>query len=126
MSNIKTVEEIFANENLDANAITISGIPERHIEAVKAIAKLFVVVDHHNPNFQPDYTDYDQRKYEPIFDMGSPSGVGFSYCVCADWLTDSGVGARLVSESRETTKLIAENYPELYEKIMVYQRELKK
>lgn len=126
MSNIKTVEEIFANENLDANAITISGIPERHIEAVKAIAKLFVVVDHHNPNFQPDYTDYDQRKYEPIFDMGSPSGVGFSYGDFVDWLAGSGVGARLVSESRETTKLIAENYPELYEKIMVYQRELKK
>jgi hypothetical protein len=126
MSNISTVEEIFALENLNANEITISGIPERHIEAVKAIAKLFVVVDHHNPNFQPDYTNYSQDKFEPFFELGSPSGVGFSFHVCDHWATDSGVGARLVSESRKTTRLIAENYPELYEKFMVYQRELKK
>lgn len=126
MSNIKTVEEIFALENLDANEITISGIPERHIEAVKAIAKLFVVVDHHNPDFQPDFNDYNQDKFEPIHEMGSPAGVGFSYDGCERWLTVSCVGARLVSESRKTTRLIAENYPELYEKFMVYQRELKK
>ena len=126
MSNIKTVEEIFALENLDVNEITISGVPERHIEAVKAIAKLFVVVDHHNPNFQPDYKDYSQDKFEPVFEIGSPAGVGFSYDGFAGWDTSSAVGARLVSESRKTTKLIAENYPELYEKFMVYQRELKK
>jgi hypothetical protein len=126
MSNIKTVEEIFALENLNANEITISGIPERHIEAVKAIAKLFVVVDHHNPNFQPDYTDYNQDKFEPFFEMGSPAGVGFSYDDCASWPAFSDVGARLVSESRKTTKLISKNYPELYQKFMVYQRELKK
>jgi hypothetical protein len=126
MSTIKTVEEIFVIENLDANAITISGIPDRHIEAVKALAKLFVVVDHHNPNFQPDYNNYNQDKFEPIHEMGSPSGVGFSFYDCVCWHTFSHVGARLVSESRKTTRLIAENYPELYEKFMVYQRELKK
>lgn len=126
MSNIKTVEEIFAIENLDAKAITISGIPERHIEAVKAIAKLFVVVDHHNPNFQPDYTNSSQYKFEPVFDIGSPSGVGFSCNGYDSWTSNSSFGARLVSESSENTKLIVENYPELYEKIMVYQRELKK
>jgi hypothetical protein len=125
MSTIKTVEEIFALENLDANAITISGIPERHIEAVIAVAKLFVVVDHHNPSFQPDYKDYSQPKFEPFFELGSPSGVVFSYHDCVAWRTHSGVGARLVSESRTTTELIAENYPELYKKFMVYQRELK-
>jgi hypothetical protein len=126
MSTIKTVEEIFALESLDANAITISGIPDRHIEAVKALAKLFVVVDYHNPNFQPDYNNYNQDKFEPIHEMGSPSGVGFSFRDYGNWHSHSGVGARLVSESRKTTRLIAENYPELYEKFMVYQRELKK
>ncbi len=126
MSTIQTVEEIFAIENLDVNAITIGGIPERHIEAVKAIAKLFVVVDYHNPNFQPDFLNYEQDKISPVHKMGSPSGVGFSYYVYGHWDATSVVGSRLVSESVETTKLIAENYPELYEKFMVYQRELKK
>lgn len=126
MSNIKTVEEIFAKENLDVNAITITGIPERHIEAVKAIAKLFVVVDYHNPNFQPDFAEYSQDKFNPIFDMGSPSVARFSFDGDGYRGTHSYVGSRLVSESRKTTRLIAENYPELYEKFMVYQRELKK
>jgi hypothetical protein len=126
MSNIITVEEIFANENLDANAITIAGIPERHIEAVKAIAKLFVVVDHHNPNFQPDFTDYSQDKFEAVFDMGSPSGARFAFNDSDYWWACSFVGSRLVSESRKTTRLISENYPDLYKAFMVYQRELKK
>lgn len=126
MNNIITVEEIFANENLDANEIIITGIPERHIEAVKAIAKLFVVVDHYNPDFQPDYTDFSQPKFEPIFELGSPSGARFAFVDGGSWGTVSYVGSRLVSESRVTTRLIAENYPELYQKFMVYQRELKK
>lgn len=126
MSNISTVEEIFANENLDANAITVSGIPERHIAAVIAMAKLFVVVDHHNPDFQPDYSDFSQPKYEPIFELGSPSGARFAFYDHDYCWTFSGVGSRLVSESSAKTRLIAENYPELYKEIMVYERELKK
>ncbi len=126
MSNISTVEEIFANQNLDANAITVTGIPERHIAAVIAMAKLFVVVDHHNPDFQPDYTKSSQIKYEPIFDMSSPSGARFAFHGHGGWRTASGVGSRLVSESSAKTRLIAENYPELYKEIMVYQREPKK
>ena len=59
MSKIATIEQIFESENLDANAIVVTGIPERHIEAVKAIAKLMVATDYHNPNFKPDFTDYD-------------------------------------------------------------------
>ncbi|WP_035677883.1 hypothetical protein [Flavobacterium limnosediminis] len=125
MKDHKTVEEIFALENLDANAVTVTGIPERHVEAVIAIAKLFVVVDHENPDFQPDFTKYEQRKYSPVADMGSPSGVGFSYYDFVLWNTYSLVGARLVSESREKAKAIFENYPDLYKAFMVYQREIK-
>ncbi|MGQ7945040.1 hypothetical protein [Flavobacterium sp. WC2509] len=120
-----TIEQIFESENLDVNAIVISGIPERHIEAVKAIAKLMVATDYHNPNFQPDFTDYDQGKYSPIALMGSPSGVGFSYYYYGFWDTLSDVGSRLVSESRETAKLIFQNHEDLYKRFMVYEREVK-
>jgi hypothetical protein len=126
MSKIISVEEIFIAENLDVNQITITGIPERHINAVLAIAKLFMVVDHHNPEFQPDYSDYSQDKFEPIFEPGSPSGARFAFDDHDDWRAFSGVGSRLVSESREKTRMIAENYPDLYKDFMVYERELKK
>jgi hypothetical protein len=125
MSKIATIEQIFESENLDANAIVVTGIPERHIEAVKAIAKLMVATDYHNPNFKPDFTDYDQYKYSPVADMGSPSGVGFSYDGCDGWCTRSSVGSRLVSESRETAEMIFNEYQDLYKAFMVYDREVK-
>ncbi|MBF4484406.1 hypothetical protein [Flavobacterium sp. CSZ] len=125
MSKIATIEQIFESENLDANAIVVTGIPERHIEAVKAIAKLMVATDYHNPKFKPDFTDYDQYKYSPAADMGSPSGVGFSYGGYDGWGTGSYVGSRLVSESRETAEMIFNEYQDLYKEFMVYDREVK-
>lgn len=125
MSKIATIEQIFESENLDANAVVVTGIPERHIEAVKAIAKLMVATDYHNPNFKPDFTDYDQSKYSPVANMGSPSGVGFSYDYYGDWDSLSSVGSRLVSESRETAKMIFNEYQDLYKEFMVYDREVK-
>ncbi len=127
MKTIETVQEAFALENLDANNITIAGVPERHVEALKALAKLFVVHDHVNPEFKPDYSNYDQRKYNNFFELGSPSGVGFSFFVCDYWATVSDVGARLVSESSQAAEYIAKNpeFLELYKTFMVYDRQVK-
>lgn len=127
MKKIKTVQEAFAIENLDANNITIAGVPERHVEALKALAKLFVVHDHVNPEFKPDYSNYDQRKYNNLFELGSASGVGFSFGACVVWTTGSSVGARLVSESSQAAEYIAENpeFLELYKTFMVYDRQVK-
>ncbi|WP_035647380.1 hypothetical protein [Flavobacterium sp. ASV13] len=122
---IATIEEIFESENLDANAIVVTGIPERHIEAVKAIAKLFVATDYHNSTFKPDFTDYSQDKFSAVADMGSPSGVGFSCHDSDRWFSPSAVGSRLVSESRETAKMIFNEYQDLYKAFMVYDREVK-
>jgi len=124
MKKIKSVEEAFKLENLDPNAITIKGVPERHKQALISMAKLFVVVDAVNPEFQPDFTDGEWNKYNPWFKMGSPSGVGFSFLDYDRWATISGVGARLVSESSEAAEHIAETFPELYKDIMVYERKI--
>ncbi len=126
MKKIKNVEAAFAAEGLDANAIEINGVPERHIEALKAMAKLFVVHDAVNPEFQPDFTNYDQRKYNPFFSPGSVSGSRFAYHGCDDWSTRSLVGSRLVSESAKAAEYIGENFEELYKTIMVYERPIKK
>jgi len=121
MAEFKTVEEIFELENLDANAISITGIPERHMNAVIAIAKLFVVIDHENKNFQPDFTNYRQSKYSPIVNMD----VGFSSYDYGRWFTFSNVGSRLCFESREKAKTIFNNHLELYKAFMIYQRPIK-
>jgi hypothetical protein len=122
---VKTVQDAFKLDNLDPNNITITGVPERHVEALKAMAKLFVIHDALNPTFQPDYTKVSQRKFNPLFTIGSPSGVGFSFFACDLWHTGSDVGSRLVSESSEITKYIAETFSELYKEVMVYERKIK-
>lgn len=124
MKKIKNLKEAFAKDGLDPEKIEIIGVPERHIEAVKSFAKLCVVHDAVNPNFNPDWENSRQYKYQNWFAVGSPSGVGFSYGVYGDWTTSSVVGSRLVSESLEAAEYIAEHeeFGQLYKTMMVYER----
>jgi hypothetical protein len=62
---------------------------------VKGYIKEKLIVSAYNEGKLPDFTD-GTYKYYPIFKMGSPSGVGFSFSRCDLWLTHSGVGALLV------------------------------
>lgn len=73
----------------------------------------------------PDFTD-GKLKYYPRFVMGSPSGVGFSYLGYGHWFTVSGVGARLVSESRKSAEHIGELFHEDFKKMKVYERKIQK
>lgn len=124
MKKITSVKEAFALENLDPDKIEITGVPQRHVDALKALAELFVVVDAVNPEFKPDYEKQNQPKYEPWWRMGSPSGSGFSFCVFDRWSSYSRVGARLVSENREAGNYIAEKFKDLYKRFMVYDRKV--
>ncbi|KUY28059.1 hypothetical protein [Elizabethkingia ursingii] len=127
MLKVNSVQEAFEKEGLDANKITVTGVPERHVNAVIALAKLFVVNDHLQPNFNPDYTNYSQDKYEPWFRMGSSSGVGFSYDDYGYWRTASYSGSRLAYENTDIMEEVAEHpeFLELYKAFMVYNREVK-
>jgi hypothetical protein len=62
-------------------------------EIANAIEVLIVAA--YNQGELPDFTD-GTYKYYPLFEIGSPSGVGFSSYDCAGWLTCSYVGSRLV------------------------------
>jgi hypothetical protein len=125
MQKIKNIQQAYDADGLDANAVSVTGIPERHIEAVKAFAHLCMVNDFVNNEFNPDFSDFTQRKYNPVVQLGSSSGPVFSYYGYGCWAAHSDVGARLVSESIEASKHIFEAFPELYEKMMVYQRKIK-
>lgn len=124
---IQSVQEAFEKEGLDAGKVTVTGIPERHVNAVIAAAKLFVVIDHIQPKFNPDFENGNQWKYQPWFRMSSSSGVGFSYSDCDSWASCSGVGSRLVYQDRPTMKYVTDHpeFGELYKTLMVYNREIK-
>ena len=124
MKKFKTSEEAFASQNFNPNEVQILGVPEQHVEAVKAFINLCVVHDAVNPDFNPDFNDYGQSKYSNFFEMGSPSGVGFSFDGYDSWVTRSRVGSRLVSKSSEASKLIAKICKDDYKKMMVYSRKI--
>jgi hypothetical protein len=75
---------------------------------VKEIAKAF------NEGWVPDWTNSSQGKYYPWFKMGSPSGGGVSYFVCANWSTNSSVGSRLCFKSSDLAKHAGQLFESIY------------
>ncbi len=122
MNKFENREAAFASQNYDPNAVVITGVPAHHLEAVKAFANLCVGTDAVNPDFNPDYEDYDQKKWEAVHNMGSPSGAGFSLLGHDRGRADSGVGARLVSETEEAGDHVAELFEEDFKTMKVYDR----
>lgn len=120
-----SIKEAFERENLDVNNVSVQGIPERHIDAVIAFAKLIVGADHVDGDGELDFTDVKQSKYANYANMGSPSGDGVSYLGYVRWVTRSGVGSRLSFKSPEAAKYLFDENPELYRAMMVYRRDLK-
>ncbi|MDM1045901.1 hypothetical protein HX004_14170 [Myroides sp. 1354] len=125
MKEFANKQEAFASQNFDPSKVEVTGVPEQHVEAVKAFINLCVVHDAVNPEFNPDFSDYSQDKYNAVHEMGSPSGSGFSYGGYYYWLTLSYVGSRLCSESRKATRHIAEICHEDYKAMKVYDRQIK-
>ena len=122
MKKFETRDEAFASQNYDPNAVVITGVPEHHVEALKAVANLFVGYDAAQPDFDPDHTNYDQRKYEAIFDFDASPGGRFAVVDDDYWRTSSSVGARLVAESSQTCRSLAELFGEDWQKFMTYRR----
>jgi hypothetical protein len=125
MKKFKSKAEAFASQNYEPAAVTITGVPDRHVEALKAVADLFVLHDAVNPKFQPDFDNRSQYKFQNYFLPGSPSGVGFRFDYAGDWCSYSVVGSRLVSESEKAAEHVSELGSDAYKALMVYQRETK-
>jgi hypothetical protein len=65
---------------------------------------LVIIAKAINGDWVPDWTDSSQWKYYPWFEMGSSSGVGFSYHDYVAWRTYSTVGSRLCFKSSDLAK----------------------
>jgi len=80
--------------------------------------KLKIVVKAINQGWNPDWSNSDQYKYWPYFNLSS--GFGFSrsaYC-CAYAIT--AVGSRLCTDTSEKAEYIAEQFQEEYKEYLLY------
>lgn len=118
---IKTFEDACKKLNINPEEIKIS-YPDaisKHANALVAHAKLVIIAEVLNEGWTPDWSNSNQLKYYPWFDMSSPSGGGFSFDVCDLWTARSGVGSRLCFETREKAKYAGKQFEDLYKTYFV-------
>lgn len=120
---IKSFEEACKVEGLDPDKVLpdVSGFPSIHQKALTALAKLIIVVDVLNGDWNPDWNNDDEYKYYPWFDMEktkeNPSGF---WLISVGYISaSSGVGSRLCFHSRELAEHAAEHFLDLYRDYMI-------
>ena len=121
MKKIKTFEDACKALGLDPKKSLpdFSGYPEKHAKGMIAHAKLVIIAEALNEGWTPDWTDGNWDKYYPWFEMGSPSGVGFSCGDYGHWLSGSSVGSRLCFKSSELAKYAGKQFEQLYKDYFV-------
>ena len=83
-----------------------------------AYVKLKLIVSAANDGWIADYTDSSQKKYEPWFNMGSASGVGFSFYDYVVWCSHSYVGSRLCYKSSDLCKHFSNQFLDIYKEFL--------
>ena len=79
-----------------------------------AYRKVKLIVKALNEGWTPDWTDSNQYKYLPWFNMGSSSGAVSSYDLCDYWDTSSLVGSRFCFKSRDLAKYAGQQFESIY------------
>lgn len=78
---IKTFEGACKALKLKATALpNVSALPKKHQKALIAHYKLVIISEALNAGWQPDWSNWNEYKYFPWFEVKkTPSGFGFSY-----------------------------------------------
>jgi galactose-1-phosphate uridylyltransferase len=120
---IKTFQDACKALKLDPDRIIpdVSVFPADHQKALEALAKLIIIAQALNGDWKPDWSDYNQGKYYPWFDMekeqNNPSGFRLYHVHYNS--ANSAVGSRLCYKSRELAQYAATQFEDLYKDLMV-------
>jgi len=120
-TDLKTFEDACQVLELDPKTVIpdFSCYPEKDRVSMVAHAQLVIIVRAANKlankgkEWIPDFTNYDERKYEAWFDLEAGSS-GFRCRGYVHWYTLSYVGSRLCFISREVCEYVAEQFIEIY------------
>lgn len=88
-------------------------LAEEFRKPILASYKLMVIFKAINDGWTPDWSDDDQRKYFPWFEV-SPSGSDFSGSFCGYICAITIVGSRLLTDSSEKALYMANQFQDLY------------
>lgn len=101
------LDEIYAFHNINREEFeqSISNLSQD----TQAYEILKLIVSAYNNNEKPDFSDWNQSKYEPWFDMENSSAGGFVYGDYGGWDAVTHVGSRLCYLNREDLKEATSN-----------------
>jgi hypothetical protein len=115
LERIKSVDDLLAENGLtkaqfDKRCESLSD-DEKAFRILKMLAVTL------NEGWTPDWSDSNQYKYYPWFEMGGSSGFRFNDC--GGWGSHSPVGSRLCFKTRELAEHAGNNFTEVYKQFMV-------
>lgn len=126
LENIKTYADICKIDGVDpVTSLPYPNATDSEEIAVNSFAKVIRINRVLNEGWKPDWSNWDERKYYPWFEMdvdGTGSGSGFSY---DDYICDgdfSHVGSRLVYKSRALAEFAGKVFLEEYKGYMIIQK----
>ncbi|CAA0192790.1 hypothetical protein [Tenacibaculum maritimum] len=121
-TDLKTFEDACKVEKLNPKTVIpdFSCYPEADRKSMEAHAKLVIIVRAANrlandgKQWIPDFTNFDECKYEAWFDLEENGSSGFRFLDYDCWSSGSLVGSRLCFISREVCKYIGKQFLDTY------------
>ena len=117
---IKTFEDACMKLGLDPTKLPeTSEIPAELSKPIIAAYKLMIIYKAINDGWRPDWSNWNQYKYYPWFEVLS-SGFGFSVTayLCGD--TTTAVGSRLCTDTKEKALYIAKQFESEYKDYLLF------
>ena len=116
---IKTFEDACAEVGFvpSSNNIAFGFADDKDMISINAYSKLCIIARALNEGWTPDWSDSNQYKYYPWFDMSSGSGLAFGGY--GNWRSGSGVGSRLCFLTSEDAKYAGTKFKDLYEEYFI-------
>lgn len=114
----KFFEQACAELKINNMLPDVSFLPERNQKAILAFYKLSVIIQCVNEEWEPNWQDWEERKYYPWFNA-FPAGLGYSNTIHTASHTSAGIGSRLCYKSSDLAREWGKKLLPLYEDMLL-------
>lgn len=115
MERIKTVDDVLEDNMLTKAAFDKQCIDLSEDEVAYRILKL--LAKSLNEGWIPNWSDNNEYKYQPWFEMRG--SAGFRFYVFDSWISRSYVGSRLCFKTRPLAEYAGRQFQSVYEQFMI-------
>ncbi|MDV3537941.1 hypothetical protein CMU94_02240 [Elizabethkingia anophelis] len=115
---VKSFEDACQLLGIEPNVPEVSMLPENHQKSIVAHFKLIIIVEALNEGWKPDWSNWNERKYYPWFEMSDSSGR-FSFGGSGNRGSISACAARLCLKTLVLANYIGKTFVDLYKEYFI-------